>query len=219
MQYIIISDFDGTIINCDMASKILEYIEGEEIVENLWTALANQEISINEFMNFVCYALELETEGCKTSMPIDIIHNVIKKNDINIDQCIYTLIQLCKKKNYPFYILSGGFKKVITDMLKITPDIVISHDFDIVDNHVKFACNQNIVPKGKFIEEHVLKYGRKIIFIGDGYSDFSVIKYCDLLFTKCNSVLEIKCISGNIEHFSFDNFNDIVQKLSQLKIF
>jgi 2-hydroxy-3-keto-5-methylthiopentenyl-1-phosphate phosphatase len=131
---------------------------------------------------------------------------------------VYNLQALCDKKNIPFRILSGGFKKAITYLLHVDENIIFSHDFEVVDNNVSFVCNKEILPKGKYLQVHFPRDKFFVVFIGDGTSDFSVIKHCNVVFAKNKSVLESKCQLDNIDYFSFDNFNDVIEKLLELKI-
>ena len=214
-KYIVISDFDGSIIPCDMSEKILEYVDCADIVETLTTSLSNQHITIAQYMNFVCYALGMEKDLYRCVDPIKIIHKVIEKYNVKVDSNFQELEKYCSDKKYPLYILSGGLKKIIKILLpSFDHSHIFSHDFEVIDEHVKFMKNEKIVPKGKFIEEQILKYGRKIIFIGDGTSDFTVVKFCHIVFAKRNSVLEMLCVRDKINYISFDDFSDINKYLS-----
>lgn len=213
MQTIIISDFDGTITSDDFAGKILENSKETNFVKLLITAVDNGDITVIDYLKFICCMIN--DYGCNY---IELFDMIIKKYNITIDKLVYDLKSLCDEKNIPFRILSGGFKKAITYLLHVDKDIVISHDFEIVNNEVLFACNEEILPKGKYVQVHFPKDTFFIVFIGDGISDFSVVKHCNIVFAKKNSVLESKCLRDNIDHFSFDNFGDVIGKLSELRI-
>ena len=210
MQTIIISDFDGTITSDDFAGKILEYSNETEFAK-LIKSVDNGEITVTDYLKFICQMIN--THNCNYNKLFDII---VKKYNITIDEKVYDLKMLCDQKNIQFYILSGGFKKAIKHLLHINNDIIISHDFEIINNEVLFVCNKGILPKGKYVQEHFPKDKFFIIFIGDGISDFSVIEHCNIIFTKKNSVLELRCQQKNIDHFSFSNFDDVIEKLLKL---
>jgi 2-hydroxy-3-keto-5-methylthiopentenyl-1-phosphate phosphatase len=213
MQTIIISDFDGTITSDDIAGKILENSGETEFTKSLITLVDNGDITVVDYLKFICCIIN--NYDCDY---VGLLDTIIKKYNIKIDVHVYNLKALCDGKNIQFRILSGGFKKAITYLLRINKEIVISHDFEIVNNKVIFACNDEILPKGKYVRVHFPKDKFFVVFIGDGISDFSVVEYCSIVFAKKKSVLESKCIRDNIDYFPFNNFNDVIEKLSELKI-
>jgi len=53
------------------------------------------------------------------------------------------------------------------------------------------------------------------VFIGNGNSDKNAAEFCDFIFAK-NELLKF-CEKERITYFPFNNFTDVIQKLTKLK--
>ena len=219
-ETIIISDFDGTITNTDLADKFIRYFEGEEVIKQLENALNNRRIDLIEFMSYICQCITHEMKNIKYNHDVyKLVDILVKEYNIHVDQDIFTLRKLCQSKKIEFKILSGGFKKFILYILnqnvqpteRITEDILISHDFECLNNeYYKFKSNTEIIPKGKYIETKYPRDEYNVIFMGDGVSDFSVVQNCSLVFAKENSILAEKCLKEKISFIPFKTFDEII---------
>jgi HAD superfamily phosphoserine phosphatase-like hydrolase len=224
LKTIIISDFDGTITNSELASKFIVDTEGKVICEQLENAINNGRITLLEFMTYVCHCIGnvIKTHD-KLYAYID---EVVRKYNIVIDHDIYQLYQICVDKNIEFKILSGGFKEFICHILnnynsnniKIDENKIVSHSIERMETNYRFKQNKEMPNKGEYIKKYYPKSEYNIILIGDGYSDIPAIPYCSLIFTKQNSILEKKCMTENIPHISFQTFSEVIQELQKQKI-
>jgi len=214
---IFISDFDGTIISQDIAEKILCDTKGEKIMKELSYKINNGTIDIKYFMDEVCECISQNSENY-----LGWIDRLIEKYDIKFDHSFKQLVELCSQNSTEIYILSGGLKKIIEHILKknnitFKTENIISHDFEHCNEKVKFKINPELCTKGKYIKTHFS--GRyNIIFAGDGYSDYTAVKYCDNLFVKNNSILEEYCRQHIINNTIFSNFLDVQENLIEQNI-
>lgn len=53
-----------------------------------------------------------------------------------------------------------------------------------------------------------------IVYVGNGFSDRCAVQYADMIFAK-DELLK-HCEENNITYFPFENFNDVIQKLSKI---
>ena len=118
---------------------------------------------------------------------------------LNIDKHFKKFHMKCKDENIDLKIISSGFKQVIKYFIK--------DDIDIIANDLN-NINKNFNKK----------YDGRFIYIGDGRSDFEIVKYADHVFTKKNSVLTNYCFENNIDHTEFNDFYDIYKNIFYKKI-
>jgi len=53
-----------------------------------------------------------------------------------------------------------------------------------------------------------------LVYIGDGYSDFCMVEYSDIIFAK--SILSRYCNEKRIPHYNFKTFLEIINVLKKL---
>lgn len=212
-QFIIFTDFDGTITLNDVGDKLFQKFGNEIEMENLFNNYISGKISETE-----CW-----TEGCKllTEINYDNFRNFILEQ--KIDQSFKNFYNFCQNENIPLIILSGGFNQYIKIILEkenltlpfFANDLIFKNDetvfpkFDFTDETcVKCAnCKRNhIITKSS--EEQI------IVYIGNGYSDFCPAKYADIVFAK-DSLVRF-CEMENITFKRFDNFNDLLEKFKNI---
>lgn len=205
---IIVSDFDGTITSEDTLYKFFKmYAKTSWLeVEKMWSEgkIGSMECLIRQF--------EL-VEGLNK----ELIENYI--STIELDSYFKKFIQ---KNKYDFIIVSDGIDYFIKEILRKNNIENIS----IVSNHAEFIekdfsisfPNKNPLCKNKSgtckcsIVNNLRKKYKKIIYIGDGRSDFCVSDKADILYAKGN--LLKYCKKNNINHIEFNNFKDIIYSLS-----
>lgn len=218
-QVVIFSDFDGTMVSTDMAFKMLEYFEGEKSAEEWGTNLSNAKVSISDLMEHICSLMTTFESTSRTSSLYSFLSMLVQKYRITIDPFVKQFLLLVQREKINFKILSGGFKKVIQHFLHLEDSEIMSHDFQIKNSEFHFVCNSDIVPKGKYISQNFPQDKFKVIFIGDGVSDFSVIGKCDLILAKKNSILDAKCSSEHVPYKVYRNFGDVIEILTEERIF
>ena len=189
---IIVSDFDGTITKKDgLYSFIEKYAkEGWEQIEQDW---ANGKISSKECL----------------------ISSFIKT--IAIDDSFKNFYETISKKEIDFCIVSDGIDYFINSILKQNG----LHDISIISNRGYFrgeffelefpndysGCLNNAgACKCKVVSDLKQEY-KKVVYIGDGVSDYCVANKVDILYAK--SRLLDYCKDKGIECISYNSFADI----------
>ncbi len=210
-DFVFFSDFDGTITKEDTLNKFLQlYAYPEWIdIENKWLEgkIGSKECIEKQMQMFP---------------PINdkIINDFV--NSIEIDETFPDFLSYLKSENIDFYIVSDGFDLFIEKILKrynLKDVNIFSNKLKIVNG--KFitefpnfntnckrqsgVCKCNVVNKNKIVTKRVL-------YAGDGLSDFCVSKNVDVLFAK-GSLLEYcentKNKDLNINPIGFGSFSEI----------
>ena len=207
MKTCVISDFDGTITSRDGLYSFIETYasEGWEKIEQNWVKgkISSKECLIEEFKLVPDLSEELISEFVKT---------------LTIDETFVDFYKKTIEKGYDFYIVSDGIDYFISKILKKYG----TEDIKIISNHGEFrgeffeitfpndssACINNAgTCKCKILSDLRKDYD-KIIYIGDGVSDYCVADKADVLFAK--SRLIDYCKEKEIKYKPFDKFSDII---------
>ena len=208
-DYIIFCDFDGTIsvidtINTlfdDFASK--KWLEIEEIWEQ--GLIGSKE----------CMERQLD---CIPAISQSQLDDFI--DGMNIDSEFKAFIEAVQENNIDFHIVSDGFSLIIGKVLaknKIFGVNIIASDVNLVENKLvpKFPnedCDCLVKAgncKCKAIER--FSSNKKVIYIGDGYSDTCAIRKADYIFAK--KKLAEYCEKNAIEYTRFEDFKKIKEIL------
>lgn len=217
-KVIIMIDFDGTISQEDVAEIILT-----DLATGDWQALdelfLKGEISIRE-------ALKGRFEMIQTT-PAEMKQSA-SKGVIEPSFSLFVEQQLLKKNILA--IVSDGFHFYIKQLL----EPVLGSNYEqlfVYTNDVRFEKNTNEenkeekqAPKVVFrnpecdhgcanckleLVERYQKEGYKVVYIGDGLSDFYPAEKADVVYTKKGKRLEKYCLEKKIKFVSFNSFAEI----------
>lgn len=206
MKTCILSDFDGTITSKDGLYSFIETYaqKGWEKIEQDWVEgkISSKECLIEEFKLIPDLSEELISEFIKT---------------LTIDETFVDFYEKTVRKDIDFYVVSDGIDYFINKILKK----YYLEGVNIISNHGEFrgeffeitfpndysGCINNAgTCKCKILSDLRKNYD-KIIYIGDGVSDFCVADKADVLFAK--SRLLDYCKEKGIKCSSFNKFKDI----------
>jgi 2,3-diketo-5-methylthio-1-phosphopentane phosphatase len=231
-KYSVFCDFDGTITNKDTIDLMLEsYADPSWLeIEEEWVA---GKITSDE-----CLSRQI---ACVKPLPLGEMGRFV--DSLEIDKTFISFLDLLKHHDVPIYIVSDGFDWVIHRVLinnglekpqemKHSGQSLLSRVFS---NHLEFHENQNrenFSLKFPYASKKcdsgsgmckcsILKSKaclgqeeqKKVIYIGDGRSDFCASKHADILYAKSGSSLLRECNKQNRECISFDSFKDIIDDL------
>jgi len=205
-NFIVFSDFDGTISKKDILDQIIIDNSSFEEYKNAENKLLNGELIYEKYL---------------FTMFDGINYNLNNISDNLIDDYFKEFYFWLVNNNIDFYIVSSGFKNIIQHLVPyVKSDIIYANNL-IIDENNKWNVslfdefNKKSVDKNCVIKNN-LKPNFKTVFIGDGLSDFKVMGNVDYLFCKKNSLLHNKCINENCNHIVFNDFNDVIQYLINL---
>lgn len=214
-KFKIFVDFDGTITKDDVGEMLFIKFGNSEFAKKLIDDWNNDLVDPKFGWRSLCESVEFvnETE----------VKNFLEQ--IEIDPTFKEFIHYCNSNEFEMKIISDGFDYYINTILakeNIFGIEVSSNELKIENN--KFIpffpnspsdctcsanCKRNYVLENSSDEEYS-------VYIGDGVSDRCPILYCDFIFAK-DSLLKY-CEVNRITYFPYNNFNDIIKKLDELKI-
>lgn len=207
-----VTDFDGTVTEKDTLYSFFEtYAEDKwKEVEQDWVKgkISSKECLIQEF-----------------NLVPDLSDSLIKEflKSINIDKYFKDFYKLVKQENIDLYIVSDGVDYFIESILKKYN----LADINIISNHGEFDGEKFILTfpndnpycvkdsgtcKCSIINSLKNNY-KKVIYIGDGVSDYCVADKADTLFAK-KRLLEY-CRKNMINHIPYNDFSDICNIFTQ----
>lgn len=204
----ILSDFDGTITQRDALYYFFkQYANADWLkVEELWSA---GKIDSKE-----CLIKEFELVPNLTQRLID---NYL--DTVTIDEYFKEFCNVIKAKNISLTIVSDGIDYFINKILSnnnIENLKIISNHGEFVNGKLQLSfpntdnkcLNQAGTCKCKIVEQMREKYD-KVVYIGDGMSDFCVSDKADVLFAK-GSLLKY-CSEKGIQHIKYENFKGVIE--------
>ncbi len=207
-EMIVVCDFDGTITKKDTINDFLDNFADKswQDVEDDWIA---GKIS-------TCDAMELQFRTIK-NITQDKFDNFFET--VEIDDHFEKFYLFCKEKGIKLVIISDGFEYFIRRVL----DTLDINDIEIYSNHFEFNKGDFIIEfpnkstdcvrgagtcKCAFVKKFKKSY-KKIIYIGDGASDFCPSSKVDLLFAK-KRLFEY-CQNNKIPCIKYTDFEEVLK--------
>ncbi len=209
-SYIILSDFDGTIILEDSALYLLNQF-GVGNWQKYDDQLIRGEISLEECLSKQFSSISIPRETILSTLDTVIS---FRPNFINF-------VSFCKESNIPLIIVSAGIDFVIKHYMN---KVAESDQISIVSGLSKFTKKGLIFnfPELKskesqnFKEDLVIDYqkqGFKIIYLGDGSGDFYAAKKADISYVVKDSELARIFEEKQLNCNTFLDFQSIIQDL------
>ena len=207
-------DFDGTVTNQDVGEEVFKKFADEEIVSKIIEDLLNDRISSRECWLNLCNAVPLINENDFD----DFI------SGIPLDSTFVKFKDYCSNENMDLFVLSDGFDYYISKIFEKNK----IKGLTVYANHLEIVGGK-LIPSFPYYDEasfssanckrnHIINHSSEddfTIFIGDGNSDKESIEYCDYIFAK-DDLLKF-CEKERITYFPFNNFDDVIKKLGELK--
>jgi phosphoserine phosphatase len=139
------------------------------------------------------------------------------QDKVDIDESFIDFI----KSGADFRIVSAGTKLNIQGTLwkygiKLNDDKIISNDISFDGNRIKITnpfLDKEMyygVDKKEAVE-NFQRQGYKVIFVGDGPSDYRAVEVADFSFIRKNTRAVNFCLEKKIDFLEFDNFNEILK--------
>ncbi len=206
-------DFDGTIATVDVCNEIFKKFGN---FQPFFDLLVRGEISLK------CYWIEL-FKSLPKGITLEEIETFVE-NEIVIDTTFLNFVDYCKNNNLPLIVVSDGFdfyirtvfRKYGLSNLKFFANSVqvASQGIEPVFTYASESCRCNAGSCKRNIILSQLAEDEALVYIGDGYSDFCMTEYSDIIFAS--KVLKKYCSKHRITHFPFENFSQIIEKLEDL---
>jgi len=208
---IVVSDFDGTIVDIDTGEYLLSrFATGD------WRTyderLERGEISLEECLRRQ-FAMIREREQ-------DLIQAV--DGAASFRAGFADLVGHCRKKRVPFVVLSAGLDFVIRHMLsneKLQDQVVVvAPRARATKRGITFDFT-NTPRRGRdFKSELVRAYraeGRRAVYVGDGFSDFGAAKNADVRFAIRGSRLAELCRKEGVASQEISDLAEVIPSLDE----
>ena len=212
-DYVIVSDFDGTITHEDSNALLAEVcgnsVNAQVEIDFIGGVIDNREafrrhfdallITLDEYKDFI-------------------------KSYINIDPEFDTFLEKTRKRGVSLYIVSAGFRQAVETVLgkerledvevyanRLSGEPFLTPTF-ATENPV---CNKPFGPCGNCKRDCIniikQKSGKKVLYIGDGITDRCAAGEADILYAK--SSLAEYCDDMGISYVPFTDFKDVTNNL------
>lgn len=207
---VVFCDFDGTMTVQDSLDTVFDHFAPPE-----WREMGREARRLG---------------GTRVSIPLEValcrgdreeFERVVREK-IALSPGFRDLPALCRERGWEFVILSEGFALHIETVLRreglsglryYSNDLVF-HDEGIAVSqpHANLDCHRC----GNCKSAHLKRYrdrGCRVIYIGDGITDFCPAGQADLVLAK--RILADYCKKAGIDYIPFDDFYDVVRVLRQ----
>lgn len=211
-RILIICDFDGTACSVDVGSKILDRFAGEG-----WRNI-DRAYSTDEIGSRVAYTKVAPLFRGTRGQMVEFVHS-----NATLDPYFHEFYRFCRKKGFDLKIASDGLDFYIEAVLKQhgLADIEffsntttfrqegVAISFPYVNN----LCGKCGTCKNSIVKGYYDRY-KRIIYVGDSYSDVCPSQNADLVFAKY--ILYEKCRQNGTACIRYENFRDVMNYLSIL---
>jgi 2,3-diketo-5-methylthio-1-phosphopentane phosphatase len=208
-------DFDGTITKQDIGESIFRRFGNKEKVDSIIKKLLSNEITAKQCWLSLCDSVD-KLEKKELDEFID---------SLEIDHTFHNLVDYSKKNKMELFVISDGFNYYIDRVFEKEN----LRDIKYYSNKLEIDLNNKLVPTFPYLDQncttsanckrnHIINNSGEeeyTIFIGDGNSDKYTVQFCDFIFAK-DDLLKY-CEIERITYFPFNNFNDVIEKIDELK--
>ena len=211
MQTLVQCDFDGTVTEEDTSFFLLDaFAQGDW--ERLLREYKEHKISVGEFNTKAFTMVKDDKPTLLEAL----------KGKVKVRAGFHELRNYCQKKDFRLVIVSNGLDFYIKAVLKDLGLENIEVHAAQASFHPEGMKVQYVGPDGERLEDDFkeayiksfLKLGYRVIYIGNGDSDFAPAKYAHYVFATGD--LLAYCKDNNLKYKPFENFIDVVRDIGLL---
>jgi len=215
MRLVVLSDFDGTIVDVEMSDFILsKFAEGDWKIFD--EQLERGEITLEECV---------QRQFAMVRVPEAVIIKELDKV-ASFRPNFGKLVDYCSARKIPLVVVSGGLDFVIRHFLELkgwSESVeVYAGEARYTNGSIKFDFPKLLDRRSaNFKDDLVRRYrgkDRAVAYIGDGISDYQAAKNADLSFVVKGSKLARYCRREGIPHMEFVDFQEVVDTLKVLAL-
>jgi 2,3-diketo-5-methylthio-1-phosphopentane phosphatase len=214
MNIVVLCDFDGTIVNIDTAEYTLEkFAEGD------WRTL-DERLDRGELPLEECMRQQFMMVKVSRKRIMDNLDSVI-----HVRSGFENLVDHCRSLGIPFTIASAGLEFYIRHFLRernldgkvglVVPRVTVTRD------GVKFIFPKLMNPSSVNFKDDLVRFhtrdGKKVVYIGDGTTDFNAARIADFPFAVRGSKLAGLLTRHLILHEEFTDFSRVIEILRRLE--
>ncbi len=198
----IFSDFDGTITNRDSIVFLTEtFGGGREFRHNVLAELEKEKLDVFETIQTELASVKASWAKASCSL----------LQNISVDPAFFDFVDWCHEHSHPIVVVSSGIRQVLSLFIGELDVPFYAHPVEITKNGWLYQKDEQS-DKACVLRE--AQSNGRIVYIGDGISDLSVVNYVDFLFAKHR--LAKYCVEFSIPFFPFESFCDVQRQLEKL---
>jgi len=211
MKTLVQCDFDGTITEEDTSFFLLDaFAQGD------WRRLLREykehRISVGEFNTKAFSMIRADKPTLIKAL----------EDKIKVRAGFHELVNYCQRRDFRLVIVSNGLDFYIEATLKNLGLNNLEVYAARASFHPEGMEVQYLGPDGKRLEDgfkeayiqSFLKLGYRVIYVGNGDSDFAPAKYAHLVFAT--GELLAYCRENKLNYRPFENFTDVVRDIDLL---
>ncbi|WP_018084285.1 MtnX-like HAD-IB family phosphatase [Desulfurispora thermophila] len=211
MDWVIFSDFDGTITLEDTCNMLMHRF-GSPRSWQFALAWERGEIDTRQ-----CTDLIFQDMGLTEEKVVRVIA------EARVDPHFAPFLAWCRDRNFPVYILSDGFDYIINALRQregwpvqvFANNLSFSSGYRLDYPHHNAQCGRCGTCKSSLVQK-LAGPGVKKIYIGDSTSDFCPVKHCDVVLAK--GKLAAYCRENGIAHRAIRGFADVLDWLAEQEV-
>ncbi|AQZ18586.1 YNL010W [Zygosaccharomyces parabailii] len=224
VKAVIFTDFDGTVTQEDSNDYLTDNLGfGKEKRLKVFDGVIDGTTTFRDAFSQMLDSIHTPFPEC-----LDIL-----TKHIDLDPGFKDTLKWSLENNVPIVVVSSGMRPIIKHLLTSLVGEDSINKIDIVSNEVDIHKDGewNIVyiddgpfghDKSKTIDRYKRKYEAEssekpiYFYCGDGVSDLSAAKDCDLLFARRGKDLVRYCKKQDVPFREFDSFEDILASIKQV---
>lgn len=196
-------DFDGTITNRDSIVFLTEkFGGGERFRRNVFEQIVSGRLTVYQAIKAELATVQVSWAEAATAL----------KSSIQVDPSFSRLVGWSREQSYYLAVVSSGMVPVINLFLGDLDIPVFAHQVEVTEGGWQYRIDPSM-QKTELLGR--LPESDRVIYVGDGTSDVEVVSLVDLLFAT--SYLAGYCEKNQIPFIPFDNFEDVLRRLQELK--
>jgi len=204
-------DFDGTITVGDVSFVLLDTF-ADEGWRQLLKEYQDGKMSVGRF-NASAFAMVKADRKTLLS---------VARNTLKLRPGFHELVACCREKGFRFVIVSNGLDFYIEEVLKYTGETGIEFFAAKTQFHPEGLKVQYIGPDGNSVDSDFkgayvnlfLIEGYRVLYVGNGDSDFSPAKRCHYVFATDN--LLAHCRQARLDCVPFTDLNEVARVIERL---
>ncbi len=214
MNWAVLADFDGTIVEKDLARLVLQKF-AEPGWEQFNVLLADGKISVEE-----CVREEYALIRAKTRREVTKYARQLGTFRSGFGD----LLDECRSRDIDFAIVSAGLDFCIRDTFRMAklrvPRLYCPKSSFQSGKGIDLTFSENRFPSARdFKEDVVMTYkqrGLKVAYAGDGAGDIHAAASADEVFTVRSSVLDNMCRARKIRRTAIESFVPVSRFMSSV---
>jgi 2-hydroxy-3-keto-5-methylthiopentenyl-1-phosphate phosphatase len=209
---IVLSDFDGTIVNVDTAEIALDLFADPDW-RRIDEALEKGEVSFEESLRREFAMIKVSQERILSELDRIVV----------LRPHFQQLVDCCRSKEIPLTIVSGGLDFCIQhflnrdDWLKYIQ--ILAPKSQRTGNGYSVTFPKLFIGSSVNFKDDLVRHekmnGKRVLYVGNGFGDYVAARESDLAFAIKGSRLAELCRIGNVRHDEIDDFQQVIDVLNR----